>query len=248
MRALLLATLLFGCAPVPANPPTAPRVAAAEKRAIGVERRFVTNKVPAAHVEWLAITLPSEAAGAAITTTLERAARKSLKEFLAAARDAKKDEPRELPGMPSADRWELRTTCRTTALRPTLVSVRCDEYTYTGGAHGMEHAFGRTWQIVGDKANELTLDDLFVAPYLDVLDKKLVAELRARDADWFVDGSMKSVAGHLHTWNVTKDGVEFVFDPYEVGSYAQGMHEVLLPWKALDTIRRRPGPLDAVAP
>lgn len=249
MRFLLLfGAAVVGCAPAPPSHNSPPAIAPVKKRELRVERQFVSNKVPAVHVEWLVVTLPNEAAGAAITASMERAARAAAKEFIAQAADAKKDEPRDLEGMPSADRWELRITCRATALRATLVSVRCDEYTYTGGAHGMEHALGRTWQIVGDTANELALDDVFAAPYVDALDKKLVAALRAREADWFVDGSMKSVAENLHTWHVTKEGVAFVFDPYEVGSYAQGTHEVVLLWSALKPILRRPGPLDAVRP
>jgi len=245
--ALLVCPLLVACAAAPTPRETTAVAAWKEKPVIKVERHFVSNKVPAVRAEWLEITLPSRAAGAAITATLERDARASAKDFIAAARDAKKDEPRDLDGMPSADLWELRTSCRTTALRPALVSVRCDEYTYIGGAHGMEHALARTWGITGDTATELTLDDLLIAPYVDVLDKSLIASLRAMKADWIVDGSMKSVAKNLHTWNVTKEGLQFAFDPYEVGSYAQGVHEVVVGWNVLNKIRRIPGPLDAVA-
>jgi hypothetical protein len=150
--------------------------------------------------------------------------------------------------MPSADSWELNTTCRATTLRATLVSVRCDVYSYTGGAHGMTNASSRTWEVTGDAARELALADLFTAPFVDVLDAHLTRELKRTEADWFVSGEMTTVAENLHTWNVTKEGVAFVFDPYEVGSYAQGTQEVVVPWAALRKIRKRPGPLDAIAP
>src|SRR5262245_22570762 len=97
----LIGSLLLGCVDAPASPAPSTPPPQAKERAVHVERQFVSNKVPAVHVEWLVITLPSESAGAAITSSMERSARTSAQKFIAAAREAKQEEPRDLGGMPS---------------------------------------------------------------------------------------------------------------------------------------------------
>ena len=237
--------LMLGCyAQVPVPLPEPPPIAKTVKPV--AEVRAFTRKVPPVHVEWLVVTLPSERAGATISNRLEKDAMATAKEFVEMTQKAKAD--RDNPAWSSPDEWELKRTCRTTMLRASLVSVRCDQYDYSGGAHGMEHAYSHTWRITGDDADEVALGDLFVPPWLETVDAACLDSLRRQEAMWVVDGSLKTVADMLHTWNVTREGLTFAFNPYEAGPYAQGPMDAILPYSALTKVIRRPGPLDSIAP
>lgn len=242
----LFAFLALGChAPVVATQaPPAPAKTVEVKPS--VEVRSYNTKVPPVHSEWLVVTLPSAAAGATITAALEKSALESAKEFIEMTRKAKAD--RDAYHMVSPDEWDMKSSCRATMLRASLVSVNCEEYQYSGGAHGNSSSSAWTWSIAGDTATLLSLGDLFVEPWMPTIDQAVIESLRRQEATWVVDGSLQSVAQMLHTWNVRKDGVSFSFDPYEAGPYVQGPMEALVGWTALAAIRRRPGPLDSVAP
>jgi hypothetical protein len=236
----LAALLLMGCyteaaVPLPSPPPVAPTPPKPAS-----EVRSFNRKVPPVHAEWLHLTLPSEKAAKTITAYLEKNAIDAANEFIKMTQKAKRDEPQ----LVNPDEWDMNRTCRPTLLRAQLVSVRCDEYEYAGGAHGMTVALGWTWRIDGDEVTKLALNDIFVEPWIATVDTAVIDSLRRQEAQWVIDGSLKSVADMLHTWNLTPTGVTFAFNPYEAGPYAQGPMDALIPWNALAKVIRRPGPLD----
>ncbi len=245
MRSLAL-LLLLGCQaapPVPVAPAPAP-VAPHVKPAFEV--RSFNHKKPDVHVEWLVLTLPSAKAAAKISAEMEHDHVKAARGFLAEAQKAK--ENRDDAPFVSPDEWSLHIQCGVTTLLPELVSIRCEQDDYLGGAHGMQHTSARTYAIEGDDARRLALDDLFVQPWKPTIDAACMDALRRADAQWVTDGTLTSVEEMLHTWNVGKDGLIFAFDPYEAGPYAQGPMQAHIAWPVLAKIRRRPGPLDVVAP
>lgn len=242
----LAAFLFVACHTPPVAPPTMAPAPPAKPSKLSAEVRSFNRKVPPVHSEWLVLTLPSEKAAATITATLEKQAVDGAKSFILMTEKAKAE--RENPAFVNPDEWDMNRRCRATLLRAALVSVRCDEYQYAGGAHGMTVALSETWRIVGDDVQPLALADLFVDPWIPTVDPLVMDVLREQEADWVIDGSLKTVADMLHTWNVSADGLTFTFNPYEAGSYAQGMHEVTLKWADLARVVRRPGPLDPVIP
>jgi hypothetical protein len=238
-RTLLFLLGLVGCEPTIANKPPAPPPPPAPAK-VAAEVRSFNHPKPAVHVEWLVLTLPSATAAAKISSDMEKNAVSAGRALIADA--AKETANRDV----SPDEWSLHRSCRTTALRATLVSIRCEEDVYMGGAHGMSYTRSLNYAIVGDDAQRLTLDDVLAPPWMPSVDTAIMDSLRRQEAMWVTDGSLKTVAEMLHTWNITTAGVVFAFDPYEVGPYAQGPMEVLLGWPALAKVRRIPGPLDAV--
>ena len=60
--------------------------------------------------------------------------------------------------------------------------------------------------------------------------------------DIFQDGAMPK-AENYQSWNITKKGLMFTFDPYQVGSYAAGPQFVIVPYAQLKDIARPDGAL-----
>lgn len=107
-----------------------------------------------------------------------------------------------------------------------IASYRCEDFAYTGGAHGM------TWVNVGTldrkTGKRLTLDDVF--PKAE--HKALEEELRRKAIEAL--GSKKSfIFDTMLTENfcLMEDGWHFVYSPYEIAPYSAGVVEVVIPKK-----------------
>lgn len=119
--------------------------------------------------------------------------------------------------------------------RSTTVDVRCDEAvvsllssgeSYTGGAHGYAWSAGKTFDP--QTGEELSLSDVLKAPELlpAILSEKLLASY---DAESFFDSPELLLAEYeidAYSWVLTEDGIDFYFNPYEIGPYASGIFAV----------------------
>jgi hypothetical protein len=117
-----------------------------------------------------------------------------------------------------------------------LISGFYAESTYQGGAHGMTFYKPVTVGVTDGRVRRLTLLDLFVpgSDPVRLCSDLLMARLRHDErADWVKDGTVTSFnAKALSKWVVTRTGITFLFDPYELGSYAAGPFEIKIPFKA----------------
>jgi hypothetical protein len=121
---------------------------------------------------------------------------------------------------------------------PRLISLKFEADTYfSGAAHPQHEAFTFTYDLRGDR--RLDLGDLFVpgAAYLDVI-ARYCAEAVARqvasppDASWIARGTAPT-RDNYRRWVVTGQGVYILFDPYQAAPYADGLQEVLVPYREL---------------
>ena len=55
--------------------------------------------------------------------------------------------------------------------------------------------------------------------------------------DLFAEGATAK-AENYQSWNITKKGLMFTFDPYQVGPYAAGSHTVIVPYAQLKEIAK----------
>ena len=118
-----------------------------------------------------------------------------------------------------------------------VISIRQDNYLFTGGAHGMpgreNHIFSET------EGSEVTL-----ASHLPLSEEEV--NERAREAflsrieehpedGYFEDASdtIRAKTDFLSQSYLTQEGVVFYAQPYEIGPYASGFIEVTVPWKDL---------------
>ena len=111
-----------------------------------------------------------------------------------------------------------------------FVSVRFALYTYTGGAHPGRWTHSFNYAISGESARVLRLGSLLRTGMLEPLLRLVQDKLREKGASWpnEVNG------GHLENFCITPTGLDFHFDPYIAGSYAEGDYSVFLAWNELE--------------
>ena len=133
-----------------------------------------------------------------------------------------------------------------------LVSVNFLESNFTGGAHPNYNYFTITYDLKNGR--ELKLAELFKpgAKYLETVSAYAIKDLQSRKMpdsgenmglaqDGF-DGATAKAENYQH-WNITKKGLMFTFDPYQVGPYAAGSQFVIVPYAKLKDITKPDGAL-----
>jgi len=132
----------------------------------------------------------------------------------------------------SGSRWTYEADYEVTYYHPDrLISMRFESCAETGGHHGncwiTVFNFGR----VGGKVRVLVFEDFFKegSPYEQFIRDAVVRKLGEEGAPWPENVKQK----HLRRFIVTSDGLEFLFNAYEVGSYAEGSHYAKLTFDEL---------------
>ncbi|HEX8920127.1 MAG TPA: DUF3298 domain-containing protein, partial [Pyrinomonadaceae bacterium] len=113
-----------------------------------------------------------------------------------------------------------------------LISVSFLEGNFTGGVHPNYGYFTITYDLKAGR--ELKLSELFKpgAKYLEAVSAYATKDLQSRKMpdsdenmglaqDIFADGATAK-AENYQNWNITKKGLMFTFDPYQVGPFAAG--------------------------
>ena len=115
-----------------------------------------------------------------------------------------------------------------------MVSYLKYAYGYSGGAHGMDVLTCRTFDLkTGEQIFE---EDLFKRGYEDRLTEALRANLLSRyeDQDMFFETDITP----SDEFYLTSEGITYIYQRYEIGPYAIGIVEVLVPWKEIKDIIR----------
>jgi uncharacterized protein DUF3298/peptidoglycan-N-acetylmuramic acid deacetylase PdaC-like protein len=99
----------------------------------------------------------------------------------------------------------------------------------------------------------LKLSDLFKpnSGYLSVISRYTIEELKKKfspdpDMEWIEKGAGASEENYK-AWNLTLSGLQITFDPYQVASYAEGEHTVVIPYSVLKNLIDPNGPLARMA-
>ena len=129
-----------------------------------------------------------------------------------------------------------------------LVSIIFYVSTYgEGAAHPNHVTIAFNYDLKAGKA--LRLGDLFKpnSNYMRVISDYSIAALKKElgpdpDSDWIQSGAGPEEKNY-QSWNVTPKGLTITFDPYQVASYAEGQHEVVIPLRVLKDLIDPSGPL-----
>jgi hypothetical protein len=129
-----------------------------------------------------------------------------------------------------------------------LVSINFGVSTYYEGAvHGNHNSLVFNYDLKAGRT--LNLATLFKpnSDYLGVISgyaiKALMKEMAPDpDAEWIQKGAGASEENYK-SWNITRQGLKVTFDPYQVASYAEGPHEVVIPFAVLKNVIDPNGPL-----
>jgi hypothetical protein len=129
-----------------------------------------------------------------------------------------------------------------------IVSVAFIIQTYfEGAAHGNYNSLVFNYDL--NSGQLLKLADLFKpnSNYLKLISdysiKALTKEFGTNaDTEWIQRGAGASEENYK-SWNITGKGLSVGFDPYQVASYAEGPHEVVIPYSVLKNVIDPAGPL-----
>jgi uncharacterized protein YecT (DUF1311 family) len=132
-----------------------------------------------------------------------------------------------------------------------LISALAEGFDDTGGAHG--NSWRRAINISLDEGRRLTFGDLFPREATGLIAKRcndqLVTARKVRTEDKTMDleeGADIVVLAHvkdLERWAFWADHAAIMFDPYEIGSYAEGPYSCELDMTMLRTLANAGAPL-----
>jgi hypothetical protein len=122
---------------------------------------------------------------------------------------------------------------------------------YSGAAHPNHYTSVFNYDLNAGKRLELA--DLFKpnSNYLQTISDYCIKDLKEQlgpepDVDWIKRGAAAE-PDNYRSWNITPKGLEITFDPYQVASYAEGPHEVVVPYSVLKDVIDREGPIASLA-
>lgn len=123
----------------------------------------------------------------------------------------------------------------------TLLTFVIGRWSYLGGAHGMYGTECHTYSLAD--GGEYFLADLFDERQQEKLDEAI--RCRIRETYRAADDQALSEAGFFpeyiaatENFILTKEGITFYFNPYEIGCYALGAVEISLTKEEIERIRR----------
>lgn len=129
---------------------------------------------------------------------------------------------------------------------PRLASVSFVQGWYTGGNHPNFVYYTFNYGVIDGKAKKLTLTDVFskrlsAADIKQQVNDLILNKLRLQDrASFVVDGSIAKLSeAQLNRFVLTREGMTFLFPPYELASYAAGDFKVELSLSELGPDFRR---------
>src|SRR2546425_2023168 len=136
-----------------------------------------------------------------------------------------------------------------------LISIEYDIGGYTAGAaHGNSSSSVLNYDVKAGKV--LKLADVFKpgAKYLQAISAYCLNDLKKqsrKNRDSLPDDMIKSGAGpdarNFMSWTITKKGLDFTFDAYQVGPYAAGPQSVVVPYSVLKDLIDPDGPVGSFA-
>jgi hypothetical protein len=133
-----------------------------------------------------------------------------------------------------------------------LISVSFSFSVYNAGAAHPNH-YSMTLNYDLGAGRTLKLSDLFRprSNYLQAISTYVVKELKKKlgpevDSEWVERGAAPD-SENYKSWSITRRGLSVTFDPYQVASYAEGEHVVVVPYAALRNLLNTDSPVGALA-
>ena len=131
---------------------------------------------------------------------------------------------------------------RLTYVSPRLLSARLEGYAYTGGAHGMPATSGLILDMASGRAPVFAevFDAAARTALVAACDAQIMAQKKARDS---LPANAEDKAAYVKAlatgvsdfgnWSLSTAGAWIVFNPYDIGSYAEGRYECTIPLPVL---------------
>ncbi len=124
-----------------------------------------------------------------------------------------------------------------------VVTYYINMYNYTGGAHGLTQLLTLNFDKATGKT--ITLDDVLVTGYKirlnELLQKALMEKADCKDINELHDkGYLFSMEMYPSSnFALGKDGITFIYNPYEIAPYALGRIELTIGYSTLEPIMKK---------
>jgi len=142
--------------------------------------------------------------------------------------------------------WSYSTFLEPVFNERDLLSIAYNSYMYTGGAHGM---YGTSNYVFDTKTGRaITLDKIFLPGYDAKLTKLLEQQFR-KDNEVAAGQSLSDFGLFVEkiepteNFFIAKNGIGFTYVPYEIGPYAAGQIEIIVPYTLLNELINPKGPV-----
>ena len=118
-----------------------------------------------------------------------------------------------------------------------LMNYTITDYSYTGGAHGMNT---ETCLVFSQETGEpLSLEDIFREDCITALPELLMKHVseafeNPSDADYLLVREIPVT----ENFSISDSGITFIYNPYEIAAYAAGTIRITIPWEELQDICR----------
>lgn len=152
-----------------------------------------------------------------------------VKEFKKNAEDYDNEDRKDLPKFYMEMGYTIETDSEN------IVSVYFGKNEYLGGAHPNNYSYTLNYDLKNNR--QLKLPDLFKenSNYLKIISENSIAQIAEKqgnnsDNDWIKRGAGEDLK-NFESWVVTREGFRFTFDAYQVGSYAEGPYETVVPYE-----------------
>lgn len=112
--------------------------------------------------------------------------------------------------------------------KPGLLTLESGFYTYTGGAHGM---YGTSYLsfLTNEPPKSLELEDVLTSTDSTILGALLFEHLEDKERLYTEDQPIPPT----NNFGVVAEGIVFCYPPYEIGPYAAGQIEIVVPYATL---------------
>lgn len=158
---------------------------------------------------------------------------KLISQFMKDYEDFRKEAP-DFPGG-----WYLKDTTGVITNTPEILCLANISESYLGGAHGAYNVAYTNFDM--RSGNVLKTKDIFTKGYEKVLNKLIEEKIRKhfeiKPNESLVEGGLfENKVSFNDNFAIKKDGIEFLYNQYEIAAYAMGVIEIKLSYQELDSI------------
>lgn len=131
--------------------------------------------------------------------------------------------------------YSLNYSAKAARLDNRIASIILDESSYTGGAHGYDYMYGITFDT--QTGEEITFEKLGVSkeeirPFIDEYIRQKREEGYTFD---FYEDTIDDLLTSPSAWYLNGNGLNIVFNAYEIASYAEGRTIVTIPYSEMES-------------
>jgi hypothetical protein len=147
----------------------------------------------------------------------------------------------EFMNAPESSDWELQQHIKVLSSSHQFMCLENSKNGYTGGAHGFQ--FTQLRCINPTTSQNIALEDIFIPGFdaaLNTLGEKRFRKQKQLNDDSDLDAAGFSFEGNQFSLNsnyaITKEGLRFYFNSYEIAPYVMGPTDILIPYQEIKNL------------